>query len=339
MDPKTEDWAAKIAEAVKKGVAEALNSAGLSAPGTSKVGGAEPSTPSTMGPSPATRHPRGQMLRSVPYNKDDTKSKFPEGKKQDIMPISDLRPGMTGFTLQGRVISKSPVAFYRGKVGRLFSVEIIDVKGFVTRLTFYDKVADKCIILLDVSGVYTFKGGKTTKPSKKYNPNAIVEVKFINENAQDIEIKQMDDDRSIPSSPTHQFRSIQDARKMTAGSLVDVCGILLECSELETVHISKTNEKKQKRNFTIIDYSDVVQETAWDERAADCIVTPDITEKNAVITLKQARVVEFNEQTLTVGPHTLIQARVQGHLTSDYSPGQPKYPRGREDATVVVPAT
>ncbi|KAF4685652.1 hypothetical protein FOZ60_006334 [Perkinsus olseni] len=71
--------------------------------------------------------------------------------------------------------------------------------------------------------------------------------------------------------------SVAEARSLTPGSVVDVQGVVLTCTEVTRVHTLKTDEKKPKRNFSLIDQTGVIQVTAWDEQAVDSKVTPELT--------------------------------------------------------------
>ncbi|KAF4700761.1 60S acidic ribosomal protein P1, partial [Perkinsus olseni] len=155
--------------------------------------------------------------------------------------------------------------------------------------------------------VFLFYGGRATKPSPKYNAGAVVEIKYYGLGLGAALVEEVDDDPGIPHMPPHHFRTISEVKAMPYGSIVDVRGIILSCTNVTTVHIKKTDEKKAKRNYTIIDETDVIEVAVWDDKARESVITPVVAETRPVATLKSARLVEFNDGSLVAGDHTIVQ--------------------------------
>ncbi|KAF4729944.1 hypothetical protein FOZ62_024097, partial [Perkinsus olseni] len=82
------------------------------------------------------------------------------------------------------------------------------------------------------------------------------------------------------------FRTVEEAQSLVPGSIVDVQGVILTCTDVTTVHIAETDKRKSKRNFSLIDQTGAVQVTAWEEQATSSKVTPELASSNPIVALK-----------------------------------------------------
>ncbi|KAF4651190.1 hypothetical protein FOL47_000599, partial [Perkinsus chesapeaki] len=111
-------------------------------------------------------------------------------------------------------------------------------------------------------------------------------VKYYGHNLAEQRVDKCEDNPKMPRAPPHKYRSIVEVKKLPVGSFVDVRGILLTCSPLTEVHVSKTNGKKVKRNFSIIDQTEAIQITVWDEQAIHSIITPELALTHPTVAFK-----------------------------------------------------
>ncbi|KAF4723761.1 60S acidic ribosomal protein P1, partial [Perkinsus olseni] len=132
-------------------------------------------------------------------------------------------------------------------------------------------------------------------------------VKYYGKYLDAQKVKETKNRPGIPHMPKYNFRTVEEAQSLVPGSIVDVQGVILTCTDVTTVHIAETDKRKSKRNFSLIDQTGAVQVTAWEEQATSSKVTPELASSNPIVALKSARVVEFEGGTLTIGPHTIIQ--------------------------------
>ncbi|CAI2359121.1 unnamed protein product [Moneuplotes crassus] len=181
---------------------------------------------------------------------------LPSGALNDqnsFMPIKALNSFVPEWKIKAKVNMKGEIKRWnnaRGE-GYLLNINLIDFKGDMIQATFFKEAVDKFEPILEEGSVYTFSNGSIKNANKKFStiPNDFC-INFGTE----AEIERVEDDGSI-SSPQVSYTPISTIQAIESGSCINVIGVILEYSDLETIRLRSGGEKS-KRMIEIADNSD-----------------------------------------------------------------------------------
>lgn len=186
--------------------------------------------------------------------------------QDDCIPINQLNPYRSAWTIKARVTSKSQKKTWNNARGEgvLFSVDLLDADGSEIRGTFFKEAVDKFYDFLKTDHVYTFSGGRIKMANRQYSSlNCDYEITFSPYSA----IQECPEDKGIKKMMFNFVKSIESLQHVEAGSMIDVIGVVRSeygCQSLTT----KTGRECKKRDLELVDLSKhSIRVTLWGERA------------------------------------------------------------------------
>ena len=188
--------------------------------------------------------------------------------------------------------------------GKLFSFELKDFTGEFRCTAFNDAV--RFFNLIEVDNVIILSQAKIQRANKQYNPNSDNELIIRSDSI----VQAIENNNDCPQA-TLEPCAISNIEFASSGAVVDVMGICLSASELDTVNSSKTGRLLKKRDLILMDKSAMIQLTIWGKEAEDFVF-----EAGQVIVVRKAKVSEFKGRSLSVGPFPILQ---DPHLETAYS--------------------
>eukprot|EP00939_MAST-03C_sp_MAST-3C-sp1_P003866 g3866.t1 len=189
----------------------------------------------------------------------------PSATDDNCIPISQLNPYRSSWTIKARVTSKGAKKTWNNARGEgvLFSVDLLDSDGGEIRGTFFKEAVDKFYDVLEADQVYTFSGGRIKMANRQYSSlNCDYEITFnqyseIQQVANDVRIKKMH----------FAFTKIGDLLRTEAGTMVDIVGVVVNDSGRLSL-TTKTGRECAKRDLELVDQSmHQVRVTLWNDRA------------------------------------------------------------------------
>lgn len=174
------------------------------------------------------------------------------------MPIKALNNFSRDWKIQARIASKQDKRA-TNKGGSLLKIVIVDTHGMQIECTFFNKAADKFDPLLRENKVYTFSNGKVTMANKRFSSIKNDFTIIFEEHAN---IEEQADDGTIQAQ-AFEFVEIKDLQDEKANRTVDLCSLVAEVGESDTIKL-KSGAEKQRRQVTLADDSNcAIGLTLW----------------------------------------------------------------------------
>ncbi|KAF8725648.1 hypothetical protein HU200_020190 [Digitaria exilis] len=201
----------------------------------------------------AYQQPHPEHMNRGPVAKDEA---------TNFVPVAQLNPYQTGWTIKARVTAKTDVRHYKNDrgSGKVFSFDLLDAQGEEIRMTCFNAHVDQFFDLIEVDKVYKISRGTLKPAQKKFNP-LNNEYEITADFKTSIEVFSSDDS-SIPRQQ-YKFRRISEIESIGVGAIVDLVGIVT--SVCPSVAITrKDGSEAQKRTLQLKDMSGrSVEITFW----------------------------------------------------------------------------
>ncbi|PAA58299.1 hypothetical protein BOX15_Mlig021815g1, partial [Macrostomum lignano] len=204
-----------------------------------------------------------------------------------VRPISSLNPYQNKWTVCGRVTQKSQVRTWsnsRGE-GKLFSFVLTDDSSEIRVTAFRDEV-DKYFDLVELGRAMYISRGQLKAANKQFN-NTQNEYEMVLSSESQL---QQCDDADAAAVPEMKFNFVPIAQLF-----VDVCGVVHETHDVQTIVGKTSNREIAKRDLTLVDSSGCsVRCTLWGDEAVKFN-----GEKKPVVAVKGAKVSDFGGRSLS----------------------------------------
>lgn len=197
-----------------------------------------------------------------------------------FLEIKNLTSFLGRWVVKGRFINKGEPRTYsnqRGE-GKLWSCELVDgpSEESTIRCTFFNKAVDIFYPVIKENHVYTVSHGTLKPANRKFNSGAHPFELHLGEDA-DIQWV-ASDDPTIPLKPQAPVTPIAELAALPKQTSVSICGVLLHVSDLSEVITRSTGQPRAKREFSVLDDSNVaIDVTLWGSKAhlLDNVVASD----------------------------------------------------------------
>lgn len=228
-------------------------------------------------------------------------------KRESVCPVNVLTPFFNAWVIRVRVTNKTPLKTYNNAKGggKLFSFDTVDETGEL-RITAFNAEADKWYETIERNKVYLISKGSVKAANKRFSSlNADYEV-TLNANSI-IEPVVTSDSEAIPRL-RFKFIPLVEVENLTAGTIVDIIGVIRAVGDVETLVSKKSNKEMVKRDVTLVDSSLAEGRlTLWHEIASAFSGAP-----GEVLALKGALVGEFMGKTLSTTSSTVMDIDPEG---------------------------
>ncbi len=269
----------------------------------------------TSTPSPSSSSTLTGQVESVAVKGEA--GDFPSGSTSlqggNVVPVNTITPYNTGWVIRVRVTSKTPLKTYntaRGS-GHVFSFDTVDKSGGEMRIVAFNAQADKWYEVIERGRVYLISKGAVKPADKRYS---LLKAEYeVTLTAYSV-IKPVDepvDEQAAGAIPLmrYNFKSLSEVVGMTAGTTIDVIGVVRTVGELESFVARNTGRQMAKRVVTIVDRSLYeARLTLWAGGHAEAF-SANVGE---VVALKSVRVDEFKGKTLSTGGSTVVDVEPAG---------------------------
>ena len=223
-----------------------------------------------------------------------------------ITPISQLNLYQNRWTIQARVVTKSPIRTWSNAKGEgsLFSLDLLDHSGTDIRATLFKEAVDKYYSLFAVGQVYRISGGRLKVANAQYNTCKSPLELTLDCNS---EVHLAEDDGNIQDQ-SFDFVKVAALETVEAGKSVDVIGIVQEVGEVVSLLSKKTGQELQKCDVTIVDDSAAqVRITLWGTVALEAKTNIPVSR---VCAFKRARVSDYGGKSLSGPNGTFLEPKV-----------------------------
>lgn len=169
-----------------------------------------------------------------------------------ITPIKNLNPFQTRWTIKVRVTIKKEIHQYNKQTrnGRVFSFDIIDREGTLTRVSGFNNMADTNYGNIDIGAMYKISGGVVKIANKIYNKlNSGIEITLVPESI----VTPCEDDPSIPKN-YFSFMPINEITEKSNNSIIDVIGVVI-CVEPSSTIRRRDGIEVIRRTIKLLDMS------------------------------------------------------------------------------------
>ncbi|KAK2944350.1 putative Replication protein A 70 kDa DNA-binding subunit [Blattamonas nauphoetae] len=231
------------------------------------------------------------------------------------------------WCIKARVTVKSPIKEYNQRTpdskGQILSCDLLDEDGGETRIVFFNDMVLKFKDIMEKGKVYYIHRGSIRVPTNKRfcrfdheitAGSETVIVPFLSTprvgggRVSDTGAP-LDDDDTIAKIKWDFVPNLAQLEPYPSDSWVDLVGIVCEVGELTDI-TTKYKSQLQKRTLWICDESmNKLEVTFWGEQASGPDSVPNIVNPNAgdTLSIKAARVGEFNGKNVSVGNQTLLE--------------------------------
>uniref|UniRef100_A0A8D3DZ14 Replication protein A subunit n=1 Tax=Scophthalmus maximus TaxID=52904 RepID=A0A8D3DZ14_SCOMX len=214
------------------------------------------------------------------------------GSSTKVMPIAELNPYQSKWTIRARVTNKSNVRTWsnsRGD-GKLFSFEIVDESGEI-KITAFNNEVDTFFSLVEQGKVYYISKATLKVANKKYNSLKNDYEMTLHANTS---IVPCDDGQEVPTVQC-DFVPIAQLENRDKDAVIDVIGVCKSAEDVSRI-TTKTSREVSKRALHLIDRTGkVVSVTLWGEEAEKFDGTGQ-----PVVAIKGARLSDFGGRSLSV---------------------------------------
>lgn len=242
----------------------------------------------------------GQNNRNTGFGGGNNPFQSGGGGGGNYQDLSELSPFQKDFCVKVRITRKGQIRTWnndRGS-GKLSSFDILDSKGNEMQVTMFNDVVDKFFEVIQEGKVFTISKGRIKIANKRYTH---IKSEYQLDLSQDSEIVCLGDDNAI-SGMKYDFKPLSALQDMNDKDYVDVCGVIDHVGEVQTFTSKKTEKELTKRNFRIVDQTNnAVECTLWGDEAQNF----QESYMNMPITIKAARVSEFNGKSLSVNKYAI----------------------------------
>lgn len=145
------------------------------------------------------------------------------------------------------------------KGGSLLKIGLVDMYGTQIEGTFFNEAAELFDPRIAENKVYLFSNGCVKMANKKFTSIKNDFCIVFEKNAQILEVE---DDGTI-AAQAFEFCPIKAIQEVQQMKTLDICGVIAEVSDTETVNLRKGNQKIRKYVTLIDDSFCAVSLTLW----------------------------------------------------------------------------
>jgi len=252
--------------------------------------------------------PAGLLKKAIPSGKENTK---PSGSSGRYVAIQTLTPYMNKWTIKGRVTQKDKtMRTWKNAKGEgcLFGFVIAD-ETCDMKVTSFKEEAEKFFPMIEKGKVYQISNGQLKNKNKNYNTTqqdyelTLSKISTIEE--------VFGDSDDVPTQ-IYDFKAlneleniviVKDATGRAERKVIDICAVVKEAGEVNTIHIKSQDKDLAKRELTLVDDSSrSVKCTLWGDEANNF----DQMNVGSVVALKGASLSDFGGRSISVGQATDI---------------------------------
>uniref|UniRef100_A0AAQ5ZFE1 Replication protein A subunit n=1 Tax=Amphiprion ocellaris TaxID=80972 RepID=A0AAQ5ZFE1_AMPOC len=249
---------------------------------------ASPMKTSPMKTSPMKASPmKASPMKTSPLKATSTSP----GSTAKAMPIANLNPYQSKWTIRARVTNKSNIRTWsnsRGE-GKLFSFEIVDESGEI-KITAFNNEVDKFFSLVEQGKVYYISKATLKVANKQYTTLKHEYEMTLHANSS---IIPCDDSQGVPTLNC-DFVPIAELENRDKDAIIDLIGVCKSAEDVSRI-TTKSSREVSKRALSLIDTTGkVVTVTLWGEEAEkfDSSGQP-------VVAIKGARLSDFGGRSLS----------------------------------------
>lgn len=214
----------------------------------------------------------------------------------------------------------------REEKGKLLSCDILDEFGGETRIVMFNDAVDKFGPIIQKGGVYFIHKGRVRSANKQFcrfeveitldTDSVVVPLPATEGSSQRVKVSGeggeamiLGDDPHILMMKWDFIDNIAQLEKVAVGNTVDVCGIIVEEDELRPIQSKRSSTPLSKKSVWVADHSmKKIEVTFWGKEAEQ--LSANIGDS---LSIKAARVGEFQGKTLTVGIGSTFELNDEGH--------------------------
>lgn len=242
-----------------------------------------------------------QNEKSKSSLKSNTMTALNDDSNKVFKLINDLEPESSNWILKARVSEKYPLKSWANKTGsgNILNFELIDQSGLIRAVAFKD-LADKYNDFIQQNEIYQISNGVI-----RFNKTLYVDASIKNEIliTSDTILENITKNEETFPVKTYKLSSLREIKNKEKNEIVDVAAICWHVGELESVSIASLNKSLIKRDIVLIDDTDSVTLTVWNETAENFNY-----KSQSVLLIHNGRINEFNNlKYITTSNNSIIR--------------------------------